>query len=94
MTDENQPDPLTEAIEKRRRDQRAQEYGATANVTLTLRVKCASHWAGNATAQEIQEIGGKETLFAITNALQTAGVSFEIIGSPRIGLITWDRSAK
>lgn len=84
--------PLGKAVEQRRKDAKTQEYGTTAIVKLHIEVKCKSTWAGSATAQEVMETGGKEAIWAMENALKTAGVSFKHIRDPEIGLMTFHRS--
>jgi len=65
-------------------------YGASAVITLSLRVRGKSHWGGSATISEVQRIGGEELVNAIKAALVVAKIDFDIVSKPSIGMITWE----
>lgn len=65
------------------------EYGCKAVVTVTLEIQSSGHWGGNATVAEVQRIGGRETLNALTTALTQGKLDYKIVGEPKIGAVTW-----
>lgn len=67
-----------------------QEYYASASVTITLRVRSKGHWGKDATVAEVMRIGGRETIDAVKDALVQGGLSFETIGEPKVGAVTWE----
>lgn len=67
------------------------DYSASATVTLKIRFTGKGHWGKGATVEEVMRNGGTETLTAIKNALNHFDLEYEIIGSPEVGAITWQR---
>lgn len=67
------------------------EYGASAVVTLRLRVTSSGHWGGGATVAEVMRIGSRETVDSLKAALAKSGLQYEIVGEPEVGAITWSR---
>lgn len=65
------------------------EYSASASVTFTIRVEGRGHWGKDATVEEVMRIGGRETIQAITDALNGAHLKYEMVKEPVVGAVTW-----
>lgn len=65
------------------------EYYASASVTFTIRVRSHGHWGKDATVAEVMEIGGRETVRAVEQAMQQGKLDYDMIGTPKVGAITW-----
>lgn len=66
-----------------------QEYGCSASVTFTIRVTGKGYWGKEATVDEVQRIGGRETIKAVVDALDKAGLQFTHVEKPKVGAVTW-----
>lgn len=70
-------------------DSDIKHYNSSASVTFTIRVTGGGHWGGEATVAEVMRMGGRETINAVTAALDAARLSYVMVGEPKIGAITW-----
>lgn len=68
------------------------DYGCSASVTFTIRVRSHGYWGKDATVQEVMEIGGRETVSAVEQALKDGGLHYEMVGKPKVGAVTWERT--